>query len=95
MTLPESSCLQILSNATEHVIVEESFAAMCSAVYDLEFHGQAQLFVPAMQLVCLIDGHLRVLIAVDQQQRRVRCVNVSHRAGQFRKIRLLRRLSAQ
>ena len=50
---------------------EEGITAVCCAVDDVEAHIQLQPLVGAIQLVRLVDGHLRVLVAMEEQKGRV------------------------
>jgi hypothetical protein len=56
---------------TEPLLVVEERAAVLAAVHHDELRRQTGSSVGAMDLVRLIDRRLRVLIAVQQQQRRI------------------------
>jgi hypothetical protein len=43
----------------------------------------------------LVDRHLRILVAMNHQQRRIVAVNMSHWAGKLCKLWLIARLSTQ
>src|SRR4051794_1356432 len=75
--------------------VEELFAAMAAAVEDDRAAGELERLVAALELEGLVHRGLRVLVAVDQQQRGVAGVDVEHGAGQAREVRRLVRLRAQ
>ena len=64
-------------------IVVKRGAAVCRAVHHYELNGSAGPLIRPRQFVGLVDRHLRILIAVQQQQRRVVFVDVKHRAGQM------------
>ena len=59
---------------------------MRSAVDHDKDHLQPGFFVSNPQLVRLIERHLRVLVAVQQYQRRISWTDMSYRAGQFCRI---------
>ena len=56
---------------------------MGGAMEHLEGDIQLQFLIAALQFVCLIDWHLRILIAVQQEQRWVVFIHVKHRAGEL------------
>ena len=64
--------------------VEEQGSAVARPVDDDERRLQPHALVGAYELMGLVDRHLRVLVAVQQQQRRVGFVDVKHRARQPR-----------
>ena len=57
---------------------------MRAAVHDAERHVEAESLVRADDLVRLVDRHLRILIAVEDEQRGIALVDVRHRTGQRR-----------
>ena len=73
----------------------EQLAAVSAAIDDFERGGQPVLLVSADQLVGLVDRHLRVLVAVIDQQRRIARIDVKHGARQAGQLRLLFRLAAK
>jgi hypothetical protein len=69
---------------------------MPHTVQDQRFHGQPRRFISALQFVQLIDGHLPVLVAMQQQGRWVILADVKHRAGLSRKVwRFIGRITQQ
>ena len=65
--------------------VIEFDSSVRSPVNHLELHaiGDSRRLVGSLQFVRLIDGNLRILVSVNQEQRRIVCVDVKHRTGQF------------
>src|SRR3954465_11277357 len=61
---------------------EEQLAAVRAAIHNFELRRQALLFVRANHFVGLVDGHLRILIAVEPQQRRIARIDVKDRTGE-------------
>src|SRR5687767_7367726 len=57
--------------------------AMSRSVDDVEMDVEAEGLVRPLQLVSLIDRHLRILIAVQQKERRIGPIDVHHRACQL------------
>ena len=62
---------------------------MSGAVDDDESDIEAKLLVSAVELVRLIDGHLRILIAMQEHQRRILGIHMRDRAGQCGQLRHL------
>lgn len=63
--------------------IEEGGAAVASSVNYLEADRPPQAFVHSMQFMGLVYGHLMVLVPVYEEQGRIGCVGMKHRAGQF------------
>ena len=53
----------------------------------VEDNFQFVVFICALELVRLVDRHLRILVSVKEQQGRIVRVDVKHRARKFRKRR--------
>jgi len=51
-----------------------------------EFRFQPLFLVSSLQFVRLIDGHLRILVAVKEQQRRISGSDMKDRARKLREI---------
>lgn len=68
---------------------------MGSPVQFVESDRQPEALELAMQLTRLVDGHLRILISVQQERRRVRAVDMKDRARQHRQLPLLLGLAAE
>ena len=62
----------------------ERVAAVRGAMHDDEVDLKPLLLVRALELVRLVDRHLRVLVPVQQHQRRIRAVDLEHRARELR-----------
>ena len=75
--------LQELRHQRRTLGIEELWRAVFGTVNHLEVDRQFVLLVDAMQLVRLIDWHLRILITVQQKQRRILRVDMKHRARQL------------
>ena len=56
-----------LPHPHEHRRFVKAGPAVGAAVNDDELGGPVHLLVPAVQFVRLVDGHLRILIAVQEQ----------------------------
>src|SRR4051812_23781424 len=70
---------------------EEGVATVSRAVHDIELDVEAGLLVRALQFERLVDWHLRVLVAMDQEERGIVLVDVPDWTGQFGKfLRALR-----
>ena len=70
-------------------IVGEEWAPVRRPVYDLQLDSETGLPALPPQLQGLVDRHLRVLIAVQEQQRRRHLINIRDRAGKSRETGLL------
>ena len=77
------------------VLGEELLAAMKVAENRDELHGEADLFVCALQLERLVYGHFGILVAVNQQQRWIIRIDVRDRAGEPGKRGILVGLAAK
>ena len=65
----------------------EHVAPVGRAVDDKERHVEPELRIGALQLVGLVDRHLRILVAMQQHERRVLAVHMRDGAGQRRQFR--------
>lgn len=70
--------------------VEELLAAVAGAMNDLQSHGEAHRLISAEEFQGLIDRHLGVLVAVKQEQGRIRLVDVKNRTSDPCQILTLR-----
>src|ERR1043165_5543461 len=59
--------------------VVESGSAVARAVNDLELNWSIHLFIGATEFVRLVDGHLRILIAMQKEERRDAVIHMIHR----------------
>ena len=75
-------------------VVERS-SAVCCAVDDLELNRGIHLLVGAAKFKRLVDGHLRILISVQQEQRRVVSIDLEYGTGQPRERRKIVGLATQ
>src|SRR5437762_9058319 len=64
-------------------VIERS-SAVRRAVDDLELNRSIHLLVGAAKFMRLVDGHWRILISVEQEQRRIISIYMKYRAGQPR-----------
>src|SRR5580765_2698517 len=62
--------------------VVERGPAVCRAVDNLELNWCVHLFVSATKFVRLVDGHLRILITVQQKKGRIVSVHMEYGTGQ-------------
>jgi hypothetical protein len=65
------------------------------SVDDYELHRQAGFLVGAAEFVCLVDRHLRVLVAVEEEQGRIVGIDVKDWAGEAGEIGNVFRLAAE
>jgi hypothetical protein len=77
---------QELQGTREMLIAVERAASMCRPVDDVERDVEPKLLVRTHQLVCLVDGHLRVLIPMQKEERRVAAVDLENRTGKLSQI---------
>src|SRR5204862_874697 len=87
---PYPSAPQIAQKLLYHshsLFVIEPAAPMTRAVNDFKAHLASGRFIRALQLERLVHRHLRILITMDQKQRRIALVHMKNRtrqSGQFR-----------
>ena len=62
-------------------VVERS-PAMCRAVDNLELNRGAHSFISATKFMRLVDGHLRILITVQQKKGRIVSIHMEYGTGQ-------------
>src|SRR4029079_6569033 len=67
--------IQEVDGAIEPLAVEEHVASARSAAQELAIHLDARFLIRALQLVRLVDRHLRILIAMEEEQRRIGAVD--------------------
>ena len=82
MSLPQYPVKESLYHGVALGIVKHG-SAVGGPMKDLEGHVQFQRPITAVQFVRLVDGHLRILIAMQQQERRIGSIHVKHRAGKL------------
>ena len=63
------------------VFVVEHLSAVAGVVDDLELDRGFDAFVGAKKFEGLVNRHLRVLVAVQKEQRRVGAIDMKNRAG--------------
>src|SRR5438093_10743244 len=68
---------------------------MPCAVNDFELNGRLHLLISTVQLMRLVDWHLRVLISVHQEQRRIVAIDVEDGTGEARQGENIRWLATQ
>jgi hypothetical protein len=68
------------------IIAVERTSSMCGPVNDVERDVQPLLFVHTNQLVCLIDRHLRVLIPMQKEERRIVAVDMENRTCKLSQV---------
>ena len=62
---------------------------MSGAVDDFKVNYDPRILCSTMQLMRLIDGHLRILVTVQQQERWIQRIDVKNRAAEMRKLGLV------
>ena len=87
--------MQEVYRAFQMRLFVEHRAGMSRAVNHIELRVESDFLVRALQLMRLIDRHLRILVAVQQQQRRILGVDEEYRARKFRQFRNRFRLAAE
>lgn len=73
----------------------EGFPAVCSAVDDVELDWPSGALIATVEFMGLVDWHLRVLIAVQQEQGRISLIEMGDRARPSRDVGPFVRLPAQ
>ncbi len=68
---------------------------MRRAVDHFELHGRFHFLIRAEEFERLVDWHLGILVAVQQEQRRVVAINVEDGTGKPRERRRVRGLVAE
>ena len=61
----------------------------------LELNLHVPFFVGVVELVRLVDGHLRILVSMQHQQRRIGRIDVEHGAGETRQTLFVLRLTSE
>lgn len=84
--------LQELPHQILALLIKKALATVLAAVYDFEFKRSAKLFVFASQFMRLVDRHLRILIAVDDEQWWIGGIHVLDWTGEFGQLRRIFRL---
>ena len=69
--------------------------AVPGPVHHDQLRVETGAFIRTLELVGLVDRHLRVLIAVQQEQRRIAGVDLEYRARESRELFLLVREPAE
>ena len=75
--------------------IGERRTAMARTVKHFERYGKSGLFIGTLKFVRLIDWHLRIPVAVEQQEGRVVRVDVKNGTGQTSECGFRVRLSAK
>lgn len=75
--------------------VVERCAPMGRARDDDELNRGACPLISRAELVRLVDWHVRILVSMQQQQRRIVAIDVEHRTRQASQIRKILRLPAE
>ena len=76
-------------NDGEPLLIEKHFPAVARAVQDFELRWQSESLIGALEFVGLIDRHLRILIAMQQEEKRIVRVHVKDGTGEARELGLL------
>ena len=73
----------------------EGSAAVASAVHDFEFDRSLDAAVRAVHFVGLVNGHLRILVSVEQEQWRIAAIDMKERTCQTREVHNVRGLPTE
>src|SRR3989442_4017326 len=85
---------ELFHHAEPFVVVERS-SAVCRAVHHLELNRGVNFSVSAVKFMRLVDGHLEILIAMQQEEGRIVPIHMEHGTGQPGQCRKLLRLAAE